>query len=93
VSLTHDDVVPHIIIQSSRLRLGEFETHPAKRVLQHNRAVNGLKSDAFGEGVRVQAEGSMRISFCILGLAVAWLVLSSTEAHSRGFAWFFSHLF
>jgi hypothetical protein len=27
VSLTHDDVVPHIIIQSSRLRLGEFETH------------------------------------------------------------------
>jgi len=29
-------VVPHIIIQSSRLRLGEFETHPAKRVLQHN---------------------------------------------------------
>src|SRR5258705_9220157 len=33
----------------------------------------------------------MRISFCILGLAVAWLVLSSAEAHSRGFAWFFAH--
>ena len=35
MSLAHDDVVPHIIIQSSRLRLGEFETHAAKGVLQH----------------------------------------------------------
>jgi hypothetical protein len=35
VSLAHDDVVPHIIIQSSRLRPGEFEIHTAKRLLQH----------------------------------------------------------
>jgi hypothetical protein len=35
VSLAHDDVVPHIIIQSSRLRSGEFETHTAKGLLQH----------------------------------------------------------
>jgi rare lipoprotein A len=33
----------------------------------------------------------MRLSFSILGLAVAWLVLSSAETHSRGFGWFFSH--
>jgi hypothetical protein len=30
VSLTHGGVVPHIIIRSSRLRLGEFESHAAK---------------------------------------------------------------
>jgi rare lipoprotein A len=39
----------------------------------------------------MQTEGSLRLSFCILGLAVAWLVMSSAQAHSRGFAWFFSH--
>jgi rare lipoprotein A len=33
----------------------------------------------------------MRLSFCNLGLAVAWLILSSAQAQSRGFAWFFSH--
>jgi hypothetical protein len=29
------DVVPHIVVQSPRPRLGEFETHAAKRLLQH----------------------------------------------------------
>src|SRR5262245_63821387 len=33
----------------------------------------------------------MRSSFCIFGLAMAWLITSSAQAHSRGFAWFFSH--
>src|SRR3974390_1941896 len=33
----------------------------------------------------------MRPSFCIFGLALAWLITSSTQAHSRGFAWFFAH--
>ena len=33
----------------------------------------------------------MRPFFCILGLALAWLVTSSAQAHSRGFAWFFAH--
>jgi len=33
----------------------------------------------------------MRPSFCIIGLALAWLVTPSTQAHSRGFAWFFAH--
>src|SRR6476620_5675419 len=33
----------------------------------------------------------MRLSFCIFGLALAWLVTSSLQAHSRGFAWFFAH--
>jgi len=33
----------------------------------------------------------MRRSFCIFGLAMAWLIASSAQAHSRGFAWFFSH--
>src|SRR5258705_5695206 len=28
------DVVPHVIIQSSHVRLGEFESHAAKRLLQ-----------------------------------------------------------
>ena len=27
-------VVPHVVIQSSHLRLGEFESHAAKRLLQ-----------------------------------------------------------
>src|SRR4029077_18783281 len=40
--------------------------------------------------VRVQAEGAMRPSFFIFGLALAWLITSSTQAHSRGFAWFFA---
>ena len=33
----------------------------------------------------------MRPLFCIFGLALAWLITSSTQAHSRGFAWFFAH--
>ena len=33
----------------------------------------------------------MRPSFFIFGLALAWLITSSTQAHSRGFAWFFAH--
>src|SRR5258705_5230616 len=35
VSLACGDVVPHIVVQSPRPRLGEFETHAAKRLLQH----------------------------------------------------------
>ena len=41
--------------------------------------------------VRVQAEESMRPSFYIFGLALAWLITSSAQAHGRGFAWFFAH--
>jgi rare lipoprotein A len=37
------------------------------------------------------AVGSMRPSFCIFGLALAWLITSSGQAHSQGFAWFFAH--
>lgn len=33
----------------------------------------------------------MRLAFCIVGLAAASLIASSQQAHSRGFAWFFSH--
>jgi rare lipoprotein A len=33
----------------------------------------------------------MRLSISIVGLAAASLVASSAQAHSRGFAWFFSH--
>ena len=33
----------------------------------------------------------MRLSFCIVGLAMAWLIASSAQAHSRGFDWFFAH--
>jgi rare lipoprotein A len=33
----------------------------------------------------------MRPSYCMFGVALAWLVTSSTQAHSRGFAWFFAH--
>jgi len=33
----------------------------------------------------------MRPSFCILGLALAWLITSSQQADSRGFDWFFAH--
>jgi hypothetical protein len=34
VSLALGDVVPHIIIQSLRVRVGEFESRLAKRLLQ-----------------------------------------------------------
>ena len=50
-----------------------------------------IKSVPLGKSVRVQAEGSMRPSFYIFGLALAWLITSSAQAHSRGFAWFFAH--
>ena len=30
--------------------------------------------------------------FCILWLAFGWLVVSSVEAHSRGFDWFFANI-
>jgi rare lipoprotein A len=33
----------------------------------------------------------MRLYFCIVGLAAVSLITSLTPAHSRGFAWFFSH--
>ena len=33
----------------------------------------------------------MRQFFCVFGLALAWLMTSSAQAHSRGFAWFFAH--
>ena len=33
----------------------------------------------------------MRPAFCIFGLTLAWLIASSAQAHSRGFAWFFAH--
>jgi rare lipoprotein A len=38
-----------------------------------------------------KCKGSMRPIFCIFGLALAWLITSSVQAHSRGFAWFFAH--
>jgi rare lipoprotein A len=34
---------------------------------------------------------AMRPFFCIFALALAWLITSSAQAHSRGFAWFFAH--
>src|SRR6201998_2501254 len=34
-SLARCGVVPHVVIQSSHLRLGEFESHAAKGLLQH----------------------------------------------------------
>jgi rare lipoprotein A len=33
----------------------------------------------------------MRSAFCIIGLALASLMTSSAQAHSRGFAWFFAN--
>ena len=37
MSLARCDVAPHVVIQSSHLRLGEFESHAAKRLLQQYR--------------------------------------------------------
>ena len=47
--------------------------------------------ELFRESVGVQAEGSMRSPLCIFGLALAWLITSSAQAHSQGFDWFFAH--
>jgi len=33
----------------------------------------------------------MRLFLCVSGLALGWLIASSEQAHSRGFAWFFAH--
>ena len=33
----------------------------------------------------------MRPLFCVSGLAMAGLIMSSVQAHGRGFAWFFAH--
>ena len=33
----------------------------------------------------------MRPSLCIFVMALAWLIASSVQAHSRGFAWFFAN--
>ena len=33
----------------------------------------------------------MRSFFCIFAVVLAWLITSSTQAHSRGFAFFFAH--
>ena len=33
----------------------------------------------------------MRPSFCIFVMTLAWLITSSVQAHSRGFAWFFAN--
>jgi hypothetical protein len=49
VSLARGGVAPYMIIRSSRLRLGEFEPHAAKRLLQHYRHFSdliGLADDA-----------------------------------------------
>lgn len=40
---------------------------------------------------KAQAERSMRPSFFIFGLVLAWPITSSAQAHSRGYAWFFAH--
>ena len=42
MSLARCDVVPHVVIQSSHLRLGEFESYAAKRLLQTISALNEL---------------------------------------------------
>ena len=36
-------------------------------------------------------ERSRGLSFGIFGFALLWLITSSAEAHSRGFAWFFAN--
>jgi len=40
---------------------------------------------------KLQEDWSMRPFFFIFGLALAWLITLSEQAHSRGFAWFFAH--
>jgi hypothetical protein len=40
-----DDVVPHIIIQSLRLRVGEFDFHLAKRLLQQYLLTTDIRFD------------------------------------------------
>ena len=39
----------------------------------------------------MRGDESVRQLFCVFGLALAWLITSSAQAHSRGFAWFFAH--
>jgi hypothetical protein len=42
VSLARGDLSPHIIIQSPRLRGGEFESHLQKRLLQQYRPTTDI---------------------------------------------------
>jgi hypothetical protein len=45
VSSSQNEVVPHINIRSPRPQPGKIVVSDPKRVLQHNRAYNGLKPD------------------------------------------------
>jgi hypothetical protein len=65
VSLARGDLSPHIIIQSPRLRGGEFESHLQKRLLQQYQPIADLKrlaanvssrGDAVEKGVEKPSE-------------------------------------
>jgi len=50
-----------------------------------------IKSVPLGKVFGCRGDESVRQLFCVFGLALAWLITSSAQAHSRGFAWFFAH--
>lgn len=88
-----EDAAFQIVTSASSCRVSE-QSGIGKRL--GNSAVSSQEVDLpaavpLGGSVRVQAEGSMRPSFCIFGLALARLIRSSAQAHSRGLAWFFAH--
>ena len=47
VSLVHGGVVPHIIFQSPRLQLEEFESQPSKRLLQQYLHISDMPRRAY----------------------------------------------
>jgi hypothetical protein len=77
VSLTHGGVIPHITFRSPRLRLGELESHPAKRLLQQYRGQSGLIPTA-GQ-CRLRPEGDMTLDQVGRYRAVASLTPRSQE--------------
>jgi hypothetical protein len=50
-------VVPHVVIQSSHLRLGEFESHAAKMLLQSIGTFQTLRVSAGGPPMACPANG------------------------------------
>jgi hypothetical protein len=66
-------VVPHIVVQSPRPRLGEFETHAAKRLLQHYRHKTDMPT-VFRD-VRFQGQSGKHLLALLLELmtSVHWV--------------------
>jgi hypothetical protein len=80
-------VVPHITIQSLHLRVGEFESHLAKRLLQQYRPIGDITL-SFDHPV---ATGEIRHRRTLAAMVIRAARLAATRGHAilitRWFVW------